>query len=394
MRTLKSRFLTILMLLASLAITSFAQTTGTKPQPSPVKTTTTEVSFKSFDGYDMFGKLTLPDTPGRHPIVIYAQTAEGMTVDMKRPGGKNGTFNYFDLYREKLPEMNVGFFGYEGRGIRMGDSPPRYEKIDWDIYNTSTLENKVRDLMSAIEVVRKQKGVDTSQIFLIGASEGTLLAAEAASRVPKQVKGLMLYGVLTSNMRENYKYLVTDGAYVAYLTYFDSDKDGKISTEEFEQDRAGFRKRSLPGIKFSVFDRNGDGVFTVDERRELSAGLVKAADTENWEVLNSWLKVSAAVATPKGWFQDHFAHKPIWEFLSKLNQPIGFFQGAKDSSVPIAGVHALEERAKQAGKKNWEFYYFDNLDHSLNIGVYFYNGKIPDGHKAIFEFVKNHTRKK
>ena len=94
--------------------------------------------------------------------------------------------------------------------------------------------------MSAIAVVRKQKGVDTSQIFLIGASEGTLLAAEAASRVPRHVKGLMLYGVLTSNMRENYKYLVTDGAYVAYLTYFDSDKDGKITKEEFEKDLPGF----------------------------------------------------------------------------------------------------------------------------------------------------------
>ena len=69
-----------------------------------------------------------------------------MTVDTKRQKSRDTTFNYFDLYREKLPEMNVAFFSYEGRGIRMGDKPPRYETINWDIYNTSTLENKVRDI--------------------------------------------------------------------------------------------------------------------------------------------------------------------------------------------------------------------------------------------------------
>ena len=388
-----SRFFVLLVLLALVPTVSIAQTES-KPQSLPVKSHTEEVSFKTFDGYDLFGKLTLPDTPGKHAILIYVQTAEGMTVDMKRRGGKNGTFNYYDLYREKLPATNVGFFSYEGRGIRMGTELPRYEKIDWDIYNTSTLENKVRDVISAIEIVRKQKGVDTSQIFLIGASEGTLLAAEAASRVPKQVKGLLLYGVLTSNMRENFKYIVTDGSYVAYLGYFDIDKDGRISREEFEKDRSGFRKRSLTNIDFKVFDKDNDGFFTVEDRRALSSVLVQAADTENWEVLNAWLKSAAAVATPKGWFQDHFAHKPIWDFLSQLKQPIGFFQGAQDISVPIAGVRNLEERAKKEGKKNFEFYYFDDLDHSLNIGFYFYNGKLPAGHAAIFDFLSRHVKKK
>ena len=93
------------------------------------KAKTIEIPFKSHDGYPMFGKLTIPDSPGSHPVVIYVQTAEGMTVDMKRPKPGGGTFNYFDLYAEKLPEMNVAFFRYEGRGVSMGDQPPRYEKF-------------------------------------------------------------------------------------------------------------------------------------------------------------------------------------------------------------------------------------------------------------------------
>ena len=115
-------------------------------QDGGVKTKTIEIPFTSYDGYEMFGKLTIPTSGQSHPVVIYVQTAEGMTVDTKRQKSRDTTFNYFDLYREKLPEMNVAFFSYEGRGIRMGDKPPRYETINWDIYNTSTLENKVRDI--------------------------------------------------------------------------------------------------------------------------------------------------------------------------------------------------------------------------------------------------------
>src|SRR5262245_29002278 len=123
---------TTVVLAINLLVSCFvnAQTGADSSKPTAVKKTTVELPFKTYDGYDMFGKLTLPETPGRHAVVIYVQTAEGMTVDMKRRSGRNTTFNYFDLYREKLPEMNVGFFSYEGRGIRMGTEPPRYEKID------------------------------------------------------------------------------------------------------------------------------------------------------------------------------------------------------------------------------------------------------------------------
>jgi predicted esterase len=345
----------------------------------------------------MFGKLTIPTSAGTHPVVIYVQTAEGMTVDMKRQKSRTETFNYFDLYREKLPEMNSAFFSYEGRGIRMGDKPPRFETINRDVYNTSTLENKVRDVMSAVELVRKQPGIDASRVFLMGASEGTLLAAEAASRMPKQVRGLILYGVLTANMRENFKYIVTDGSFLSWRGNFDTDKDGKVSKQEFEADPKKFREKALKNEAFSTFDKNGDGFFTAEELVMLSErlrNLRDAVNTENYEVLNEWARTSAGVSTPKDWFKDQFAHQPIWTFLAKLNIAIGCFQGSADAMVPIDGVRKLEEQAKKAGKSKMEFHYFENLDHSLNVGEYFVKGTLPAGHQAIFEFIRQQTAKK
>lgn len=156
-------------------------------------------------------------------------------------------------------------------------------------------------------------------------------------------------------------------------------------------------ERVLKNLPFDDVDQNRDGFFTVEELIMLSKPLRElrdAVDQENYGVLDQWAKTSAAVVTPKDWFKDHFAHQPIWTFLSKLNIAVGCFQGGADAMAPIGGVRKLEETAKKAGKSKMEFHYFENLDHSLNIIEYFLKGTLPAGHQAIFEFIKNQTSKK
>lgn len=375
----------------SFVVTVIAATPGWAEPANADKTfRTIEISFDSHDGYEMFGKLTIPESGEPQGVVLYVQTSEGATVDMKRLKGRHETFNYYDLYREKLAAMNIAFFSYEGRGIRMGDKPPRFEEVDWDVYNTSTLENKVRDALSAIEVVRKQDGLGSTRIFLMGASESTLLAAETAALAPNDVSGLILYGVLATNMRENFRYIMSDGAFLPYRVNFDTDNDGKVSNAEFEADAKSFRANSaLKSAPFEALDGDGDGEFTAADLIKLKTKVyLDAIDNEDFTVLQEWARTSAAVVVPKDWFKDHFAHKPIWTFLSKLDIPVGCFHGALDVNTPIAGVKQLEDEAKKAGKAKMTFYYFDDLDHSLNVGNYFVNGELPAGHEAIFGFVK------
>lgn len=353
-----------------------------------VQTRTIEVHFKSHDGHEMYGKLVTPEGSGPFPVVIYVQTAEGMTVDMKRPLGGGKTFNYFDIYRKKLPEMGVAFFSYEGRGVTMGDQPPRYEKIDQAVYDTSTLQNKVYDVVSATAAIRSRSDIDRSRVLLMGASEGTLLAAQAAATVPDLYAGLVLYGVMTSNMRYTFDYIMTDGAFMVYRQAFDTDKDGVVSKAEFEADPTKYRANTLRGAGFEFFDKNSDGVFTSDEMRILTERYTKAIASEDFAVLDSWAVSAAAVATPKGWFKDHFAQGPIWSFLAELDVPVGCFHGDIDTSVPIEGLKLMETKAKAAGKSKMEFHYFSKVGHSLGVERYFVDGTIPAGHQAIFEFVK------
>jgi pimeloyl-ACP methyl ester carboxylesterase len=337
-----------------------------------------DITFQAHDGTEMFGRLVSPKSDSPRAILIYVQTAEGATVDMKRPLGDGKTFNYYDLYREKLTEMGLGFFSYEGRGIRMGDEPPRYEKIDWDIYNTSTLDNKVRDLLSAVETVRRQDGLKDTPILLMGASEGALLCAEAAAKKPDAVTGLVLYAMLVQNLRETFRYIMSDGEFLKYRP-LDENKDDVITKAEWD--------RVIKNVDFSKADFNTDGKFTVADIEIAAKKYLDAIDNDNYEVLQTWAKAAAAVAVPEGWFKDHFSHADNWTFLSQLDIHVGCFHGDADRMAPIAAVKELEKKAKKAGLTKMEFHYFKGLDHSLNIGQYFVKGRMPEGHRAIFAFI-------
>lgn len=356
-------------------LTYAVQQTSDKEQPNYV---VKDIPFKAHDGVAMLGRLVLPKSNSPRAVVIYVQTAEGATIDQKRPLGNGKTFKYYDLYRDKLTFMDIGFFSYEGRGIRMGDDPPRYETIDWDVYNTSTLENKVRDLLSAIETVRKQDGLQHTPILLMGASEGTLLVVEAAARKPDSVAGLVLYGVSAVNLREHLKYIMSEGDFMRYRP-LDENNDGVITKAEWD--------KIVKGQDFSKADLNADDKFTVADVKVATKKYLDAIENDDYDVLQAWAKATAALSVPEGWFKDHFAHADSWTFLSQLGIPIGFFHGNADRMAPISAVKELETKAKRANLTNMEFHYFEGLDHSLNVVQYFVNGKLPEGHQAIFAFI-------
>jgi pimeloyl-ACP methyl ester carboxylesterase len=316
---------------------------------------TSEIGFTSHDKHPMFGKLTLPNGTGRHPVVIYVQTAEGATVDMKRPNGRGGTFNYFDLYRQTLAEMNIGFFSYEGRGVRMGEGPPRYEQIDWDVYNTSKLDNKVLDVLSALRIVKEQPAVDPARIYLMGASEGTLVAAEAASRAPDDIKGLILYAVLYDTLKDALGYMAGDGAFLQIRGLFDSNRDGKVSKEELTADAQRVRAAGLSGVTFEQLDADANGTFTAEDFKQLRKGLLDAISAEQFPPIYAWLKLTAAVSIPQGWLEDHFAHSPMWTFLSGLNIPVGLFHGSGDGLTPIETLKSWKSVPRPQARQTCSF---------------------------------------
>jgi pimeloyl-ACP methyl ester carboxylesterase len=369
-----------------------AQALAQPGTPAP-KTITRDIAFTSHDGYPMLGRLTLPDTPGLHPVLMLVQTAEAATKDGELRNARGVRVPIYNQYREQLAPLGIGFFSYEGRGVssNAGGGPV----IDRVVYDTSTLANKVQDGISAVRTLQKQAGVDRSRIVLRGISEGTLLAAEIAVRIPSEIGGLVLSGVIGSTLKDSLVFMASDGAYLAHLANWDINKDGRISAAEFEADPKGIRKQLPPGTGFGVFDHNGDGVYTRDERLASSGPLVEAIQTDNFDVFIPWLQADAAAQVPssmRAWVKDHSSQPTMWDLLSQLSMPVGLFQGEIDHNTSAAGVRALEQKAKAAGKTNLEFRYFDGLDHGLGTIEYFNTGKPSTGYTAIFEFMKRYRR--
>ena len=201
-----------------------------------------------------------------------------------------------------------------------------------------------------------------------------------------EIRGVAVYGVLAANLREAFTYAIGDGVFMTYRTGFDTDKDGSISKSEFDANPRRLR-RLFPQVTFDHWDRNGDGFFTAAEQLLVTKGLLDAVVDRDYATLDRWSSQSAALATPDLWFKDHFEHAEIWTFLSALTMPVGLFHGTADRNAPVEHVRQLEERAKQAGKRNLSFYYFEDLDHSLNIVQSFTRGTLPAGHEAMLRLL-------
>jgi pimeloyl-ACP methyl ester carboxylesterase len=315
-----------------------------------------------------------------------------MTIGKELPEWSPETYRAFHVYREALAKFGVAFFCYEGRGIRTDPKAPAGEIVDRKVYDTSSLENKARDALSAIAIVRKQPGCGTAKVLLLGVSEGSLLAAEAAARSPESVDGLVLTAVLASNLKESIKYGFTDGTLLLLLRQFDADGDGKITKAEYEADPKGYRKKtSLRSFEFGDLDSNGDGVLTVEDLRVYYKHYLDAVDKEDWAVLNEWVEGWKSTL-PKDWFKDHFAHDPIWKFLGPLKMPVGIFHGREDSLCSVKDVEAVELLARKAGKKNIQFHYFPRHDHSFNAEEYISSGRPSKGHEAVIDYIRELSR--
>lgn len=349
-----------------------------------------EVPLVSHDGTELFGKLTTPRSGGPFPVVVWVQTAEAQTVDTRVMLGDGRVIDYFNLHRQCLAELGIAFFSYEGRGVRMGSAPPRFVQIDRPLFNTSTLDNKVQDAVAAVRTVAQHPSVDPGNVFLMGASEGTLLAAEAATLLPGEVRGLVLKSVVTE-LREALAFQYTEGMFMAHCLHWDLDQDGVITREEFEADPKGIR-RHMPGVEFDMFDPDKDGRYTLEDRRVLSQPVTDAIARGDYDFIYSILKQTAVVELPEGWVQDHFAHAPIWTFLSQLDIPVGIFHGEADMGTPVSGARTLQQMAAEQGKPNLHFHYFSGCGHDLGGAEYFRTGNLSEAHRAMFHFVQRHVR--
>lgn len=339
------------------------------------------LTIPAADGYPLAGKLSLPDGPARR-LVIYVNGSGPNTYDNHRTTGET-EFNYFDVFAENLTKEGVAFFSYSTRGVTPGAQPPYFADIDDVWYQTYLPLNSVSDVEMMIHALTADERLKDAEVYLLGWSEGTIIAPMVAQRKNARVDALLLAGYVNISMDEVLTWQQSGGSSIMfYQDYFDADGDGSISPAEYEADPNGI----VPylGVGFTDLDLDADGALTAhdfylylaDDREKVFAAFEGGND--------QWLRENYPVALTSAWYRQHCSLAPNSVVMPTLDLPIDIFHGTRDANIGVSGVYDIEAEFARLHKTNLKTHIYEGADHDLNYMQYIYTGELPEGIADIF----------
>lgn len=357
-------------------------------QAAPAATGTVEVrTIPSFDAYPLEGRLYLPPDQSPRALVIYVNGSGPNTNQNTRQLSADATFSYFDLVASGFNEVGAAFLSYSTRGVTASDTPPFYHTVDPQAYQTYLPEHSVQDVAAIVRALRTDSRLHDCPIYLLGWSEGTMIAPKVAQLVP--VDGLLLAGYVNGTMQQVLDWQQTGGSsMVTYCLYFDADGDGRVSQAEYENDRYGVRPAlGLDQVVFSELDADGDGQLTASDFAALLAPSRQALYDAITHSDDAWLAKNYPVRLTSAWFHAHSHFTPNRDMLTELDLPIVIFQGQADANVPVQDTLDIQAQFTALGKDNLTVHLYPNADHDLNFASYLSTGVWPQAWRDLFSAV-------
>lgn len=334
------------------------------------------------DGVVLEGKLDLPEgKPNR--LVVFVNGSGPNTYDNTRQLGED-TFRYYDLFAQRLTAGGAAFFRWSARGCSPGDEPPLYTEIDEALYQTYLPENSITDVEAVVRALKADERLADCPVYLLGWSEGTMIAPHVAARGNVPIDALVLCGYVNGTMMETLEWQQTGGAsMVFYRQYFDADQDGAVTQAEFEADPYGLSSY-LGGARFDQIDLDGSGDITeADFAMMLASGWIELRDAIERKD-DAWLAENYPVRLTGAWFEGHAALSPNRDVLPELSLPIYILHGDCDANVPVQGVYDIQAAFEALGKKNLSARVYAGHDHDLNYAQALLGGELSDAFKDLF----------
>jgi len=256
--------------------------------------------------------------------------------------------------------------------------------------------NSVEDLYHIIRFLKNDKRLSNSEVYLLGASEGTVIAPLFAEKYPEMIDKLLLWGYLNINFKDNLVWQNSGKNFmILFNEYFDADEYGRISREAYEADPNNMAGNIMIwGFSFDDFDKNGDGYICEEDIKNTLSDYVGYTLEDVLSAIerrdDRWLMYKYGQATiplTSGWFLQHWSLRSNMEVLPTLELPIYIFHGTLDMHVDVRGVYEINDKFNQLGKTNLTINVFDKHDHILNFDEIIEVGSIPPGIQAILDTV-------
>ena len=345
------------------------------------------ISIKLNDGESIVGRLSMPEGSANVPTVVVFIPGTGPNTYLNKRKIGNKEFNYYDLFEAEFLKRGIGFFTYNRRGVEIGDKPPYYDKVDSAEYAKYTPKQEVLDVESILSDLRKVDRLKETRIALLGASEGTIIAAMVADRMVEKVDDLLLFGYANDNMFDIIKWQFSGVTSIMNLKkYFDTNKDNVFSRAEYEsKDTIATlgRVRVLNNLPFDTLDMVKDGILDYKDfgarNKPFYEYLLKMIDEGNdtW-IWKNYFRITSL------WLKEHFKLEANKTRLLNIDIPIYIFQGVEDANASVDGAYDIQARFKNANKTNLKCFIFEGHNHDLNYLDWPFKQQISEGLNAIF----------
>lgn len=290
------------LLIFSLLLTLFSACGETK-EKEETNITTKDLTLVTGE-YELDGKLTLPNSTGSYPVVIFVHGSGPNDMDETI-----GSTKLFKSLATQLAEQGIASYRYDKRTLTYG-----VELIE-DLDST-VQEQIIDDVLSAIDLVGKQDGVDKDNIYIAGHSFGGYFIPKMNQQtdVPKG------YIMLAANARPIYEMIPEQ---LEYLT----NEDGVVTDEE--------------QMLIDEYNRQIDLIKNLD----------KAADTD------------AMIGYYKAYWVDLVGYEAV-ELAKEIDKPVLVLQGGRDYQVTEVDYNLW----KSIEKDNWSYIMYPELTHVFNQG--------------------------
>jgi pimeloyl-ACP methyl ester carboxylesterase len=264
-----------------------------------------EIRFRS-DGLELAGTLALPDKGSSFPGVLLI--AGSGQVDRNENHQKLRLNIFYDI-AHYLAQNGIASLRYDKRGV--GQSGGSY----W----SAGFSNNVQDALAALQYLRNHKKIQPQKVFLLGHSEGALIATRLAG-LGAEVAGVIL---LAGSARSGEEVLQWQVLQVA---------------------------RGLKGINGWLINK-----LHVDVAKAQAKQLEKIkASRQDWIREQLFVKLNAK------WLREFMAYNPA-DDLPYISVPVLAITGSKDIQVDPADL----ERMAQLVQAPFEHHVIPNMTHIL-----------------------------
>jgi len=308
----------------------------THREQDPVKPypyTEEEVVYENKEaGVKLAGTLTLPRSEGPFPAVILI-TGSGQQNRNEEIMGHRP----FLVLSDYLTRQGIAVLRVDDRGI--GGSTGNFSQ--------ATTEDFAGDVLAGVEFLKNRKEIDSSQIGLIGHSEGGTIAPMVAVKSP-DVAFIVL--------------MAAPGMTGEELLYMQSDR---IARAEGASNETIARNEALMRRMYSVVKEEKNNTAAEEKLREILR--TELANTSEQKIESSGYSEAVIDAQVRElsspWMRFFLTYDPM-PALMKVKCPVLAITGEKDLQVPPdENLRAINEALKAGGNKDYKVKELPGLNH-------------------------------